>query len=208
MYATINLADTDLSGVYCITNLVSGKRYIGSSAKTFRRRWYQHRTDLRRNCHSSKYFQSAWNKYGEGAFEFSILCTCQPEHCLEMEQYFLDYFKSANREFGYNMNPTAGSNLGRKFGPEMKPKISASSKGNKRCLGRVLSAETKAKMSASHIGKSVSDEFRAKMSMVHRGRKRTEENKLNNSLAMKKRWADPIQREKIRQAIQIGKWKN
>src|SRR5690349_8607418 len=96
------------TGVYVITNSVNGKRYVGSAAHSFARRWGQHRRYLRRGTHPNRYLQAAWSKYGEAAFAFSVAARCQPSECLAIEQLFINAFGSN----GYNLSPTAGSVLG------------------------------------------------------------------------------------------------
>ncbi len=58
--------------IYAITHLASGRRYIGSCL-TPTRRWIEHRSRLKCQRHHCEHLQRAWNKYGAGAFEFSIL---------------------------------------------------------------------------------------------------------------------------------------
>src|SRR5208337_5409024 len=55
------------SGVYSITNVVTGKRYIGSACN-FRSRWKDHRTLLLQEKHHSPKLQNSWRKHGPGAF--------------------------------------------------------------------------------------------------------------------------------------------
>lgn len=64
------------SGIYEIVNTVNGKRYIGS-AKKFKIRWSKHVSALRLCKHHSRHLQAAWNKYGEAAFKFLPILTCQ-----------------------------------------------------------------------------------------------------------------------------------
>src|SRR5258707_535337 len=63
------------SGIYCIENLVNGKKYIGLSIN-IEDRWYVHKTTLRGNYHDNSYLQNAWNKYGENNFECWIIEKC------------------------------------------------------------------------------------------------------------------------------------
>jgi phenylalanyl-tRNA synthetase alpha chain len=78
----------EISGVYSITNIKNKKRYIGS-AVNIERRWMQHRSELRGGYHRSRYLQRAWKKYGEDAFRFEILATCDPDDLIAQEQFFI-----------------------------------------------------------------------------------------------------------------------
>ena len=82
-----------MCGVYKITNTINGLFYIGSTGQTFRKRWYQHRYQLRNKEHGNPHLQNAWNLYGEDKFEFSVLQVCPKEMCLDVEQDTIDTLK-------------------------------------------------------------------------------------------------------------------
>ncbi len=196
-----------LGGIYRITCTVEGKEksYIGSTKQTFNRRWNGHRRDLRSLRHSNRHLQSAWNKYGKDAFEFHPLePVAFEEDLIEAEQKWIDFYQAPNREYGYNINPTAGrtchsqetrdklrdANLGRKQTPESIAKTRAANLGRKctpearaniraanlgRCLGRKRSPESRANMSAACLGRKRSPESIAKTIAANLGRKRTPE---------------------------------
>jgi len=151
-------------GVYLITNLINGKKYVGSSAIMLRRlKEYLNPLYLERNLEkgNSKLLR-ALLKYGYSNFEFKILEMFEPpflpliptlQGCevrapraelrmllLAREQYFLDKIKPE-----YNINFKAGSNLGRSYSEEVRKKMSLAKLGkvgNKK--GAILSAETRA----------------------------------------------------------------
>ena len=58
-----------LCGIYCIENIINGRKYIGLS-RDINRRWLEHRSELNRGTHINNYLQSSWNIYGEDAFKF------------------------------------------------------------------------------------------------------------------------------------------
>jgi group I intron endonuclease len=106
-------------GIYEIVNAVNGKRYIGSTSK--KTRWQEHRRLLRRSKHHSPMLQSAWNRYGEGAFTFRLLEECSLSDLIIREQHYLDTLKPE-----YNVSKTAGSPRGVKKSQEALAKLKLS----------------------------------------------------------------------------------
>ncbi len=127
------------SGIYEVHNKINDKKYVGS-AKNFKTRWYVHLCDLRHNKSHSIYLQRAWNKYGEGAFEFNILFYCDVENLILFEQRALDILNPF-KEFGYNISPTAGSSLGIKHSKKFGRIVSKRMVGNKYALGYKFTEE-------------------------------------------------------------------
>lgn len=156
------------TGIYKILNIVNNKFYIGSSGINVKYRLNHHRNKLKKNIHVNKHLQSAWNKYGEKSFIFTIIEYCKPKKCIEREQFYFDTLKPQ-----YNKCPKAGSVLGHKFSKEAKKRLSESKKGFKH------SEETKKQMSISHKGintwmkgRKLSKETREKISKSNMGKKR------------------------------------
>lgn len=118
------------SGVYMIKNITTNKIYIGS-ALDFERRFYLHKLNLNKNKHHSRHLQAAWNKYGSSNFEFTILeeTSNDKKELLKIEQIYIDKYKSADMNFGYNINPKSDSSLGVKRSSEYRKKSSESRKG-------------------------------------------------------------------------------
>ena len=64
--------------VYQILNTETNKRYIGqTSHQNPAHRWSVHLSYLKQGKHHSPKLQNSWNKYGEFAFEFSIIANCK-----------------------------------------------------------------------------------------------------------------------------------
>lgn len=93
------------SGVYKITNEATGKFYIGSS-KNIEQRFNEHKMMLNNNKHVNIILQRSWNKHGSETFSFTILEECQPEQCIEREQYYLDLLQPF-KSVGYNIGKKA-----------------------------------------------------------------------------------------------------
>jgi len=86
--------------IYGIKHLLSGKIYIGSTTKPKSRK-KQHFSDLRKNRHCNKHLQRAFNKYGEGAFQWLVIETTTEDLAFR-EKYWIDYFYSDDGIHGYN----------------------------------------------------------------------------------------------------------
>lgn len=92
-------------GVYIIINVVNKKVYVGSTTNSFTKRFYDHKRKLRKGVHNNEHLQNAWNKYGEDSFIFSILEVIEDNITIRnREKYYIDFYNSCNREFGYNIN--------------------------------------------------------------------------------------------------------
>ena len=114
-------------GVYKFTNMVTGKFYIGGTSNISKRK-SKHFSDLHRGVHHNTYIQSDYNKYGKNNFKFEILCYCEEDNILKVEQIVLDININSKHGLLYNICNTAGSCLGKKHSQEHKDKIGISSK--------------------------------------------------------------------------------
>lgn len=164
------------AGVYAIRHIASGNTYIGSTGRSFKARWKEHKVDMRRNVARNQYLQRAWNKYGEPAFEFIILEACDPNECIAREQHYIDMLKPE-----YNIAPSAGSNIGMKNpytsarlrqmwqDPEVRQRYSEMSRG------RALDSEARAIISEKASARWQDPARREHMSRLMRGRVTSEE---------------------------------
>lgn len=96
------------AGIYQIKCIITNKIYIGSAIDIYNR-CGQHRRYLRRRKHQNIHLQSAWDKYGESNFEFSVLETTTRNNLLNAEQNWLNKTCAFDREIGYNIFRYAGS---------------------------------------------------------------------------------------------------
>ena len=149
-------------GIYMIQNLVNGKMYIGQSVG-IEDRWGHHRSELRRNDHGNEHLQSAWNKYGEDNFEFTVICECEESQLNTKEIYYIAKLKTYDHDFGYNK--TYG-------GDSERPTEETREKMSKAHKGHIVSEETKRKQSEANKGEnngSKRPEVREKLSEAHKG---------------------------------------
>ena len=114
-------------GVYCVRNILNGRRYIGSSF-VLNQRKCRHFYTLKKGKNHSKLLQEDYNKYGKGCFIFEVLEYCEKENLIEREQYWMDYYNSWVREYGYNSSKTAGFTTHSK---ETKKRMSVSARNKK-----------------------------------------------------------------------------
>jgi len=97
----------NIMGIYQITNMVNNKFYIGSSID-IPKRWKQHTSDLKKNKHTNKHLQFAWNKYTEKNFNFQILELVLDEDSLKLiEQKWINKTKCFDGNIGYNISVEA-----------------------------------------------------------------------------------------------------
>lgn len=198
------------SGVYLIRNRVNGKVYVGSSVD-IKGRWYDHIQSLLKGKHRNRHLQAAWFKYGGEVFEFVVIEHCQPSFCIRLEQKWMDHYKAADPELGYNISPTAGSSLGMRMLEETKAKQSEYALDRPAEHRKNLSAAAKRKRLVEEhktkIGVGVVAAFQAdptnrqRAAASVRGQKRSAETKMRISAAMKGRTVSEETRAKIRASL-------
>lgn len=163
---------TKTFGVYLIQNLqVDSHFYVGSTSKSFAKRWAQWRLDLKAG-RGNPHLINAWNYYGEESFEFTILQEL-PEipgetieekkaRVLAAEQEWIDSLQPY-----YNWNPVAGSRLGSQQSEETKEKIKAG----------MSTIEAQAKMSEAQTARfaAMTDDEKEQMYASQRGMKKHSE---------------------------------
>ncbi|QNR65503.1 GIY-YIG nuclease family protein [Paenibacillus peoriae] len=79
-----------MMGIYCITNTINNRKYIGSSHKIFSR-WKEHIRNLQYGMHHSYKLQEDWKRYGLNDFSFTILQVVENKKKLKLiEQDWID----------------------------------------------------------------------------------------------------------------------
>ena len=140
-------------GIYCIENLINGKKYIGKSKNLKRRMSHSHDRCL--------YIKSAIDKYGKENFCRYIVKYCELEKLDFWEQYYIIEWNT-KAPGGYNL--TDGGGGGINPSEESRKKMSIAQKG------RSVSDKAKEKISIAHKGTKVSNKTKEKMSVAHSGK--------------------------------------
>ena len=81
-----------ISGVYKITNTITGDCYIGSS-KDVKKRWAVHKCKSSWKNYPNKKLYQDMQKYGTDKFVFEILAEVEEEQLKETEQQFIETLK-------------------------------------------------------------------------------------------------------------------
>lgn len=90
-----------MTGIYMIRNKLNGKVYIGQTID-IDNRWMQHRSRLKCENHENKHLQSAYNLYGQDAFEYILLEECNKFELDEREKFYIEFYDSYDN--GYNQD--------------------------------------------------------------------------------------------------------
>ena len=91
-------------GIYKIVNNINGKVYIGQSVN-IKSRWSEHKSHaFSPERHSYNYpIYRAIRKYGLKNFSFEIIELCDKTILNEREQFWIKYYNSIDRNYGYNL---------------------------------------------------------------------------------------------------------
>lgn len=135
--------------IYCHTNKLNGKKYIGQTKQSLERRFENGKAY--KNC---VLFYNAIQKYGWENFEYEILETnLSLEDANVREAYYISLYGLTDPQKGYNIY-TGGKNFKHIITEETKKKISETKKGvpswNK---GIPMKEETKEKLSKINKGR-------------------------------------------------------
>lgn len=208
--------------IYLITNIENKKQYVGITKFSIEERFLQH-------TKRGFLLTEAIQKYGEQNFSIELIESVESaDRAYELEIFYIQEYNTKVPN-GYNLTD-GGDGIfgwevteeyrqecservkqlhkekkvgmyGKRHSDETKKKMSNSSKGNKNCLGRILTEETKQKIREKHSGKFVSEETKKKISQNHH-----DISGKNNPMYGKKHSPETI--EKIRQKALSRRLKN
>jgi len=177
-----NQEEQDGQNNFCVYKHTSpsGKVYIGITGKKPEKRW-QDGNGYKNN----PIFYNAIRKYGWDNFTHEIMMAkLSREQAVDMERFYIYFYNSNNREYGYNGTFGGDGTSGFKHTEDAKRKIGIASHNRKRSL------ETRAKISKSHLGM--------------KGTKWNENQYKTHRESAKKQWQNPeykaIMLEKLKKA--------
>lgn len=75
-----------MSYIYCITNHVNGKKYIGKTTSSVSKRWKEHCRDYKKERCKDRPLYRAMNKYGIDSFSIEMLEECSSKESSGREQ--------------------------------------------------------------------------------------------------------------------------
>lgn len=157
--------------VYCITNKINGKRYVGQ-AKNFENRWRQHKRTQNNASKRCPRLYNALKKYGVENFEAKVLIEVGSKEDLDYyEKKLIDLWNLTDDRFGYNIS-RGGDGVHRPCSEETKLKIS-----------RTLFERNKT-IPSHNLGLKRSPETLKKLSIAHTGLKQSEETKRRRGVAL------------------------
>jgi group I intron endonuclease len=162
------------SGIYLITNTLSGKMYVGQS-NGIKRRFNRHkRAAVTKHHREAFYLHNSISKHGQENFKFEVLLYSKDRDYLNlMEKRCIASYNTLSPN-GYNLD--TGGGVSRTVSEATKEKMRGRVAWNK---GIPQSEEQKRKQSESMMGKP----------SPQKGKPRTEEEKRKQSEAMKGRAA-------------------
>jgi len=161
--------------IYKITNKINGKVYIGQTIKSLSSRFKTHLNEK----YQKFAIHRAIEKYGKENFDIvQIDSAVTKEDLNKKEIYWISFYNSMNKDFGYNLKEGGNSSvlceesrkkiakthLGKKYTTERKLNISNSLKG------RRLSEEHKNNLSISHSQKKLSEDHKKKCTKHFQGK--------------------------------------
>jgi group I intron endonuclease len=159
--------------IYCHTNLLTGKRYVGLTKRDMMEQW-EKRHVANASRETRFHLSHAIRLYGAGddVWKHEILqsglLTKSDANVAEM--YWIKHFRSHEPEFGYNMTLGGDGSPGYKHTEEQRRVKSERQRGKKRGPYQQSASESKRGKGNPMFGKHHSDEHKKFMSETLKGR--------------------------------------
>ena len=97
--------------IYCITNKINGKRYVGQTSQKLCRRWGTHLCNTKHG--RGAHLNNAIRMYGRDNFTVAQIAEASNHPATDAaERAFIKIYKTTDPEFGYNL--TTGGEAGKK----------------------------------------------------------------------------------------------
>lgn len=138
--------------IYLITNLKTGKYYVGQTSLGIKTRLKAHIACANRNTGCRRLTNSIKNHGDKNFVIEELTCAQTNEDADNLERLWIAALGSTNPKMGYNLSFGGKSIRGIKWCPESRAKLSRACIGNKHGEGKRCSDEKKAKISAALMG--------------------------------------------------------
>ena len=145
--------------VYLIWNKINGKRYVGQTVQSLKKRFNEHATKKNKSL-----LGRAIRKYGRENFYCGVIKTCASKAELDyLERYFISTLHCKS-PYGYNLCDGGEGVAGYSKTPEHRANLSTALKNRK------FTSEWRAKISESLQGRKITPEWRENLSAAHKGK--------------------------------------
>jgi len=153
-----------LHAVYRIRCHVNGKCYVGRTVD-LDRRIREHFRDLANNRHKNIHLQNAFNLHGRAKFDHVVAADGMTlDRAQEFEQHLIDSLWDYDALFNLAKSSEGGGYVGRVVSPETRARMSAARKRH------LSDPAVRANLSAKHKGKVLSAAHREKLSAAAKAR--------------------------------------
>jgi group I intron endonuclease len=184
--------------VYLITNLVTGKYYVGKTRKPSLKKYLQDVVSMAKsNKNNRPLLHRSMRKHESPFFVIELLSTCETnDQASLLERLWIISLDSRNNSVGYNISAGGEGSVGAKYSEEAKKRLSESRKGrtpwnkglsyknhvpssqtgsNNPFFGKTHSKESKVKIGDANRNRAWTKEYSDKMRLVKTGFKHSEE---------------------------------